>query len=51
MDDDIRTEMLADLSTKVQFLVDHLNEIDQLEEHCFTFPDGDTWFATGHEPS
>jgi len=21
-----------------------------LEEHCYTFPDGDTWWQTGHEP-
>ena len=41
-----------DLRAKLQFLIDvmHGNEGDMLPEGCFTFPDGETWWATGKEP-
>lgn len=47
------------LRKKIQHLVDFLGtvtvgewltETPLLEDHSFTFPDGDTWYVTGHEP-
>lgn len=40
--------MAKDYSAKIQYLIDWLDEVGQLEEHCFTFPDGDTWFSAEH---
>lgn len=37
---------VVDLAAKVQFLVDYMNSEGLLEEGCFTFPDGETWWAT-----
>lgn len=34
-----------DLATKLQFLVDYMDKCGYLDEHRFTFPDGDTWTA------
>ncbi len=39
-----------DIETRLQFVIDALNESNQLADHCFTFPDGLTWWATGFEP-
>ena len=36
-----------DMAGKIHFLVNHLDRDGQLEEHVFTFPDGDVWEA-GH---
>ena len=41
-------EIANELLAKVQYLVDYLEGRGLLEEHCFTFPDGDTWWATGY---
>ena len=37
---------VSELVAKVQYLVDFMDRKSQLEEHCFTFPDGDTWHVT-----
>lgn len=34
---------------KAQFLVDYMDKHGWLEEHCFTFPDGDTFHARTEE--
>lgn len=34
----------------IQYMVDWADEYGLLEEHCFTFPEGTTWWATGKEP-
>lgn len=44
-------EVGIEASYKIRYMVDYLDQQGLLEEHCFTFPDGDTWWATGHEPS
>lgn len=36
-----------ELAAKIQFLVDWADQNHLLEEHLFTFPDGDTWTAKG----
>lgn len=49
---------IQNLHAKVQYLVDYAAKLSrtygdrdaQFEDGCFTFPDGDTWYATGHEP-
>ena len=33
----------AELTAKIQHLVEVLDEKGLLEEHCYTFPDGDVW--------
>ena len=38
--------MATDLSAKVQCLVDWADSLGLLEEHLFTFPDGESWEAT-----
>lgn len=35
--------VIKELVEKVQFLVDKLDDAGMLEEHAFTFPDGDIW--------
>lgn len=34
-------------SAYIQYLIDYLDGEGLLEEGCFTFPDGTTWWATG----
>ena len=42
---------ISELSAKLQFAVDFMNSRGLLDEGAFTFPDGDTWFAsTSHKP-
>jgi hypothetical protein len=41
-------EELMLLQSKLQYLLDLYIECP---EGCFTFPDGDTWWQTGKEPS
>lgn len=38
-------EVVKELTAKVQLLVEFLDERGLLEEHCFTFPDGDVFKA------
>ena len=42
--------VVKELSDKIQLLVDHLDLNDMLEDHCFTFPDGDIWKAQDVNP-
>jgi len=35
---------------RTQYLIDWLDRQELLGEHCFTFPDGDTYWATGYDP-
>lgn len=37
------------LYSKVQYLIDMLDEEGMLPEHLFTFPDGETWEASPKE--
>lgn len=39
-------ERLNTLDAQVQFCVDLMDEKGILEEHCLTFPDGETVYAT-----
>jgi hypothetical protein len=32
---------------RIQFMVDYMNTEGLLSEGCFTFPDGETWWACG----
>lgn len=41
-----RVKEAWELNRKVQFLVDWVDGQGLLEEHLFTFPDGDSWEAT-----
>jgi hypothetical protein len=43
------TEELAEAWDKVQHLVNFLQQRGLLEDGTFTFPDGDTWWATDTE--
>ena len=40
---------ISELEAKLQFLVDYLDIMSLLEEHSFTFPDGDTWNSRAGE--
>jgi hypothetical protein len=40
------TQPVADLVAKLQCLVDWADGQGLLEDHVFTFPDGDIWAAT-----
>lgn len=42
--------MFQALATKAQFLVDAMEAEGFLPDHCFTFPDGDVFIATGFGP-
>lgn len=42
-------EVLSEMITKLQYLVDRMDKLGLLDEHSFTFPDGDTWEATREE--
>lgn len=37
--------VVTELMAKIQVLVSELDERGLLEEHTYTFPDGDTWKA------
>jgi len=37
--------VIKELTAKVQLLVDYLDNMTLLEDHTFTFPDGDVWKA------
>ncbi len=39
----------ADNAAKIQCAVDFMDANGWLDEGCFTFPDGDTWYATGRQ--
>lgn len=39
-------ERLNVLQAQMQFVVDYMDEKGMLEEHCFTFPDGETIYAS-----
>ena len=41
---------IEEVCAQVQFAVDHMEKCNLLGEHCFTFPDGTTVWATGYEP-
>lgn len=36
---------VTELVARVQFLVDYMDTRELLSEGCFTFPDGETWWA------
>lgn len=38
-------QVIKELTTKIQFLVELLDYHGLLEDHAFTFPDGDIWKA------
>lgn len=38
-------DYLKDLASKVSYLVDYMDALGLLDDHCFTFPDGDRWDA------
>jgi hypothetical protein len=38
------------MNARLQHLIDYLDRQGHLPEHSFTFPDGDTWHATGYGP-
>ena len=42
--------VIKELSAKIQMLVDLLDEKNLLEEHAFTFPDGDVWKSKDIDP-
>ena len=42
--------VVTELTGKVQLLVELLDSKGLLEEHVFTFPDGDVWKAQDVEP-
>lgn len=42
-------EYISELEHRVQYLVDFLQKRGLLEDGTFTFPDGDTWWATDTE--
>ena len=37
---------LSEALAKIQYLVDFMDRQELLEEHRFTFPDGDMWEST-----
>ena len=41
--------VVEELTAKIQLLVDHMDLNDMLEDHCFTFPDGDVYKAKDSE--
>jgi hypothetical protein len=43
--------VIAELMGKIQHLVDEMDINGRLEDHAYTFPDGDTWKARDVEPS
>lgn len=43
-------EELKTLSERVQLLIDYLDDAGNLPDHCFTFPDGESWHATSPDP-
>jgi hypothetical protein len=44
-------EALSTANAKVQYLIDWADKMGYLADGCFTFPDGDTDWATGKEPT
>ena len=42
-------EVITELMAKIQFLVDWMESQHLLEDHAFTFPDGDIWKAKDSE--
>ena len=42
--------VIKELSDKIQFLVEWADSRGLLEDHAFTFPDGDVWKAQDVEP-
>lgn len=38
--------VIKDLNARIQYLVDYIDGEGRLEEHCFTFPDGETWWSS-----
>lgn len=43
-------EIVGDLESQVQYLVDYMDSLGLLSEGCFSFPHGVTIWATGKEP-
>lgn len=41
---------LKDLQDRIQYVIDYMNSNRLLEDGCFTFPDGVTYWASGLEP-
>lgn len=39
-------EYTDDVVSKLQYLVDFMDKCGWLEDHCFTFNDGDVWRAS-----
>jgi len=39
-------ERLITLTSQIQFCIDYMDTCNLLDEHCFTFPDGETVWAT-----
>lgn len=44
------SETFQALAGKAQFLIDAMDAEGYLPDHCFTFPDGDIFIATGFGP-
>lgn len=42
--------VVAELTSKIQLLVEWLDDQHLLPDHAFTFPDGDVWKAQDEEP-
>ena len=49
--EDLTVEVRRTQVGKTQFLIDFMDKSGWLEEHMFTFPDGDTWEASSLERS
>jgi len=39
------------LDSYVQWLIDHMYANGMLDDGCFTFPNGDTWYASSYRPA
>lgn len=42
--------VVTELTGKIQLLVEWMDGRGLLDDHCFTFPDGDVWKAQDVEP-
>lgn len=47
---DLVLEASEELAAEVQHLVNAMDDRGLLEDHCYTFPNGDIVWATGWEP-
>lgn len=40
---------IRELYDKLQYVIDWMDRNKMLPDHMFTFPDGDSWLATGED--